>query len=511
MTKCKKLSEMLCSKDLSFMMEAHNGLSAKIVEETGFEGIWASGLSLSASLGVRDNNEMSWTQVVDVLEYMSDATTVPILLDGDTGYGNFNNMRRLVKKLEQIEVAGVCIEDKLFPKQNSFIDGDAQPLADIDEFSGKIKAAKDTQKDNDFCVVARTEAFIAGWGLDEALKRAEAYRQAGADAILVHSKQSTSAEIRSFMKEWADRHPVVIVPTKYFTTPTDEFRQLGIRLVIWANHNLRMAIKSMRAISEKIYNDQSLMMVEHEVAPLSDVFGLQGADELKQAEKKYLPVSSDIINAIVLAAGKGASEIGNSPNALLNIGEKSILEHQLDSFKHYGIKDVTVVRGYEKSQFPEELATYIDNDLFDSTQEVYSLSLAKDKICGTTVVTFGDVVFKPYMIQDLLNNMSDIAILVDATAEVNPNDTQDFVRASDPFQQTLFDQNVCLEDIGVALKESIQGEFIGVWKMSQKGAEIVNECLKKLSASDQIKTFSLNDLFKMLLKSTPISISYIQG
>ena len=87
------------------MLEAHNAISAKIVEEAGFKGIWAGGLTISAALGVRDNNEMSWTQVIDVLEFMSDATTIPILVDGDTGYGNFNNVRRLFRKLEQRNVA----------------------------------------------------------------------------------------------------------------------------------------------------------------------------------------------------------------------------------------------------------------------------------------------------------------------------------------------------------------------------------------------------------------------
>src|SRR3989337_4305480 len=136
---------------MAFLLEAHNGLSPKIVEEAGFKGIWGSGLAISAALGVRDNNEASWTQVLEVLEFMSDATTIPILLDADTGYGNFNNVRRLVRKLEQRHVAGMCIEDKLFPKTNSLLDGVPQPLAKIDEFSGKIKEAKDTQADPDFC------------------------------------------------------------------------------------------------------------------------------------------------------------------------------------------------------------------------------------------------------------------------------------------------------------------------------------------------------------------------
>jgi phosphoenolpyruvate phosphomutase len=163
--KTTQFKQLLSSPELELICEAHNGLSAKIVEEAGFKGIWGSGLSLSAQYGVRDNNEASWTQILEMLEFMADNTTIPILLDGDTGYGNFNNMQRLVRKLEQRNVAAVCIEDKIFPKTNSFIRGTAQPLADMEEFSGKIKAGKDAQSDEDFCIIARVEAFIAGWGL----------------------------------------------------------------------------------------------------------------------------------------------------------------------------------------------------------------------------------------------------------------------------------------------------------------------------------------------------------
>ncbi|CAE1307658.1 pepM [Acanthosepion pharaonis] len=104
--KTKQLKQMLESPKLEFIMEGHNGLSARIVQEAGFKGIWGSGLSISAQLGVRDSNEASWTQILDVMEYMSDATDIPILLDADTGYGNFNNARRLVRKLEERGVAG---------------------------------------------------------------------------------------------------------------------------------------------------------------------------------------------------------------------------------------------------------------------------------------------------------------------------------------------------------------------------------------------------------------------
>lgn len=290
--KSTKLRNLLESNDLAFIMEAHNGISSKIVEETGFDGIWASGLAMSAGLGVRDSNEASWTQVLDMLEFMSDATSVPILLDGDTGYGNFNNARRLVRKLEQRNIAGVCLEDKLFPKTNSFVsrnDGKGQPLADPIEFGLKLKACKDAQTDKDFQIVARVEAFIAGWDLNEAIKRAEIYADYGADAILMHSKLADVSQIEQFMQHWDNRKPVIIVPTKYYATPTQKFRDMGVSLVIWANHNMRAAISAMQKVSQTICKDQSLVNVEKEIATVNEIFRLQNQKQLTEDEGKYLP------------------------------------------------------------------------------------------------------------------------------------------------------------------------------------------------------------------------------
>ncbi|MFH8220953.1 phosphoenolpyruvate mutase [Streptomyces sp. NPDC018057] len=287
--KTSMLRHLLRRPEISFLMEAHNGLSAKLVERAGFEGIWASGLSIAAALGVRDSNEASWTQVLEVAEFMSDATGIPILLDGDTGYGNFNSVRRLVRKLEQRGIAGVCIEDKLFPKTNSFVRGGTQPLADAEEFAGKIQAAKASQHDPDFVVVARTEALIAGEGPAEALRRAELYRCAGADAILIHSARSDASEILSFKAEWGDRLPVVIVPTTYYRTPTEVFAEEGISTVVWANHLMRSALRAMQLTAATIHSEQHLRNVEVTVASLAEVFELQGEDELAEAEQRWLP------------------------------------------------------------------------------------------------------------------------------------------------------------------------------------------------------------------------------
>ena len=283
-----RLRNQICSNhELAFLMEAHDGLSGAIAQRAGFKGLWASGQSISCSLGYRDANEASWTQLVDVVERMTDSTDLPVLVDGDSGFGNFNNARLLARKLRQRGAAGVALEDKGFPKMNSFI-GDRHPLADIGEFSGRLRAVKDTVSD-DLVLVARIEALIAGHGMDEALTRAHAYAEAGADAILIHSRKSVADEILAFAGAWQNRLPVVIVPTKYFRTPVSAYREAGISTVIWANHSMRAAIAGMRDVCGRIIAEESIAGIEGEVATLDEVFGLMRYGELAEAEVQYLP------------------------------------------------------------------------------------------------------------------------------------------------------------------------------------------------------------------------------
>ena len=512
--KAKKLRSLIQSNQLEFLMEAHNGMSAKIVEEAGFKGIWGSGLSISAALGVRDNNEASWTQVMDVLEFMGDATTIPILLDGDTGYGNFNNVCRLIKKMEQRGIAGVCIEDKLFPKTNSFIGGENQPLADINEFCGKIRAAKDAQLDPDFCVVARTEAFIAGWGLSEAMRRAEAYHQAGADAILVHSKRPDPTEIELFMAEWGNRLPIVIVPTKYYSTPTDRFRDLGIGVVIWANHNIRSCVAAMQETSKQIFMDQCLVNVERKVATVSEIFRLQGEDELKEAEKKYLPTKGKKVNAIILAASQG--DLGDLtkeiPKTLLKIHGKSVLSMQIEEFNMVGIKDIAVVRGFAKEKIAETNIRPIDNDQFAQTKDLFSLFLAREELKENTVISYGDIVFKSYVLNDLLIDPNDVTIIVDADCDPSEGFNRDFVHTSLPYSKKLYSQTVQFTNMGPDIdRSSIDGEFIGLWKVSSRGAAVVRATLERLAEQPGFKQMTVGDLLNEVSKELPIRVKYIRG
>ena len=517
----RQFRNLLLSEQLEFLCEAHNGLSAKIVQEAGFRGIWASGLSISAQFGVRDNNEASWTQVLENLEFMSDATTIPILLDGDTGYGNFNNMQRLVRKLEQRKIAAVCIEDKLFPKTNSFIKGDAQPMADMHEFCGKIKAGKDAQSDPDFSIIARVEAFICGWGLAEALRRAEAYRQAGADGILIHSALAVPDEILAFKQEWGNRGPVVIVPTKYYATPTDVFRQHGFSIVIWANHLLRSSVAAMQKTARTLKEQEHLLSIEDKVAPVSEIFRLQNAAELQEAEDRYLPKGVEDTCALVLAASRG-SELGelteHQPKTMVKVQGTPILAHIVDAYNAVGIKDIVVVRGYKKEAVNLPNLTYVDNDDYANTGELASLLKAfrsRNNYRQHTIISYGDVLFNKYIPQSLCQEPDDCVIFLDSNWREQTSYARlgGFAECTIPNSRRAFNAKVYLKQLGNAIPEAaIHGVWMGFLKVSPVAATLITGVITELLAQPGNRKASIPQLLQELLKrQQPIRVLYTVG
>lgn len=519
MRKTTQLKNMLNSNQMEFILEAHNGLSARIVEETGFRGIWGSGLALSAQHAVRDNNELSWTQVVAQLDFMTDVTSIPILLDGDTGYGDFNNMRRLVRKLGQIGVAGVCIEDKLFPKTNSFIQGEAQPLEDIETFCGKIQAGKDSQTDDDFSIVARVEAFIAGWGLAEALKRAEAYRVAGADAILIHSKHSQPDEVLEFAAEWANRSPLVIVPTKYYATPTEVFEQAGISLVIWANHMIRTCISAMQATAANIHETRSLVESEGRIATVSEIFRLQGADELLEAEQRYARGGSHPVSAIVLAAsrGQGMDELTRErPKVMLPVAGVPMLRRQVDKFKKQGINDITVVAGYRHDAIDIQGADILLNENWQSTGELASLDCAMDHFCDDTVVIYGDLLFRSYMLHNLLDWDAELLVAVDSSSFSDKSgNTNDLAWCSAPDNRAMYQQKVLLEQVTPDQQKqgrAADGRWIGMLRVAGEGGRYLGSAMETLKQSGDFDSLGIPDLLNQLIKDGHApQVQYVTG
>ncbi|TXI82358.1 MULTISPECIES: phosphoenolpyruvate mutase [unclassified Cupriavidus] len=518
-SRAARLRQMLQSNDLEFIMEAHNGLSARIVREAGFKGIWASGLAISAQFGVRDNNEASWTQVVDNLEFMADASDLPILLDGDTGYGNFNNVRRLVRKLEQRGIAGVCIEDKIFPKTNSFIGGEQQPLADIDEFCGKIKAGKDSQSDDNFSIVARVEALIAGWGMEEALRRAEAYHQAGADAILIHSKLSKADEILTFAREWAGRCPIVIVPTKYYSTPTDAFRKAGISLVIWANHLVRVAASSMQAVAKDIYENETLVNVEDRIASVNEIFRLQDADEYSEAEKIYLSGGQAPGSAVILAAGRGKgleALTEDKPKVMLPVAGKPLLRWLVDGFKKQGINEITVVGGYQAKAIDAAGIKLAVNERYAQTGELASLACAADSLTTDTVIAYGDLLFRSYILRDLVESEAPFSVVVDSSQTAPSNQSvRDFVWCSASDDRDLFGRKILLRAVSDDEKGgdgAPHGRWIGLLNVRGAGVERLKTLLAELRQRPDFDQLDVPDLLNALVAAgEEVEVKYVHG
>jgi phosphoenolpyruvate phosphomutase len=471
---------------------------------------------MSASFGVRDNNELSWSQVVDHVGFMADAAGVPILVDGDTGYGNFNNMRRLVRKLEQVGVGGVTIEDKLFPKTNSFLRSEQQPLADVEEFSGKIKAGKDSQTDPDFVLVARVEALIAGWGLAEAIRRAEAYHLAGADAILIHSRQSSAAEIFAFLDEWANRAPVVLVPTKYWRTPTTEYRARSVSVVVWANHLLRAAIGAMQDTARRLRTDETLIDVEPQVAPLPEVFRLQGDEELEEAERRYLPATrDDAPSAVILAAGAGADFGGLTaavPKAMLKVQGRPILARLLDDLGHFGVRAITVVRGYHAEAIDVAGARFVDNPDFATTGEAHSLALAESALVPGTLLAFGDIVVKRHIVQALLEEAG-AGITLSVDSALAGQDVPDRVRGTRADAGRFTFEPVHLAAIGDGVPpDASHGGWIGLLHLGADGAVWLREAIEAARDDGSLARARLSDLLtRVLAQERPVTVVYTRG
>lgn len=260
--------------ELVRVVGAHDALGAVIAQQAGFDAVWSSSLEVSAARCIPDASVLTMTEYLEAASNMQKALGIPVIADCDTGYGNNLNVVHMVHEYEAAGITAICMEDKLFPKINSFAGGD-QTLLSTEAFCGKIQAAKSAQATENFFVVARTEALISGLSMDVALERCHAYCEAGADAVLIHSKSKTKDEVEAFLSRWNGRRPVVIVPTTYPDWHADDIAGAGVSVVIYANHGLRATVASLREAFESIRRRGDSTELENRIAALSDVFELQ--------------------------------------------------------------------------------------------------------------------------------------------------------------------------------------------------------------------------------------------
>ena len=286
MTKADELRTKIEKNPLLKVGGAFDAMSAKLVEVNGFDAIWAGGFAISATHALPDASILTMTEFLNVASNMEEASNIPIIADCDTGFGGPSNVSHMVKKYEKAGIAAVCIEDKTFPKQNSFLENSKQELLSEKDFVAKIIAARDAKENHNFTIIARTEALISGMGMKEAIKRALAYEKAGADAILIHSKQDSPNEVFEFSESWGGTLPLVVVPTSYPTVKLDELISHNIKMIIYANQTLRAIHASISKTLKQIKNSDSISDISEDLSSMQEIFQLQETYNIKKQEEK---------------------------------------------------------------------------------------------------------------------------------------------------------------------------------------------------------------------------------
>jgi len=289
-----RMRRMIAEKPFLRFMEAHNGLTGLIVEKTNaarngktvsFDGIWISGLTNSTAKGKPDNAVIDVSARLNDLEDILDITTKPILVDADNG-GLTEHFVHTVRKAERLGVSGLIIEDKIGQKRNSLFGTETpQKQEDVKKFSAKITAGKHAQATDDFMVVARIESLILKKGIKDALKRARAYINAGADAIVIHSKEKKPNEVLEFAKAYkklSNRVPLVLIPSTYSHVTEQALEKAGARIVIYANHMLRSAYPAMTKTAELILQHGRAYEAEQHCMPISEIINLIPPDQFNK-------------------------------------------------------------------------------------------------------------------------------------------------------------------------------------------------------------------------------------
>ena len=385
----------------------------------------------------------------------------------------------------------ICIEDKKFPKVNSFIEG-RQDLAEINEFSGKIRAITDTKKDKNIVLIARVEALIAGWGMEEALKRSFAYEEAGADAILIHSKKKEPYEIIDFVKIFRKKSktPIVIVPTTYVNFSEHEIKKLGINHVIYANQLIRSRVDSQKNILNVLNKKKKLSSIEDKIAPLKDILKMCGLYELNNNENIYNSNKFSNAKVIIPAAGvpdnSVRNEISVSPTALTELHDKkTLIEINLSTLKSLNLNNINIITGYKNKSFKNIDCKKTYNKDFKISNQTDSVVMGLDFQSEKNLIMFSDIFFERDIIDKLLKSENDITFIISEINKENIKDnlTDRIIAKNKPIRDgrylTNHKTNEIIE-ITKDLKKDVNFEFSGIFLLSKKGTKIFNQAYLRL-------------------------------
>jgi phosphoenolpyruvate phosphomutase len=253
----------------------HNALSARLVEEAGFDGCWVSSLEVCACRGIPDRNLIGSREMIEVAQQIRNATALPVFVDCDNGYGTDLAAARAARELSSCGVTGACIEDNAFPKRNSLLHDIDRELECVDSFCGRIQAMRDAAGD-EFMIIARTEGLIARQRLEDVVYRAEQYAKAGADMIVIHDNQNDPARYLGIARAWTHAAPLVAIPTACPDLTLSDLQNAGYSMVIYANHLLRAATRQMRLAAAQLRASGCPSDLANDISGVNDLLRLSG-------------------------------------------------------------------------------------------------------------------------------------------------------------------------------------------------------------------------------------------
>jgi phosphoenolpyruvate phosphomutase len=270
----------LVERQVSFLMQVHDGISTKVAQRSGFGGLWASSFACSAALGLPDDDSMTMQEVLQYLRPIIRCSEIPVLVDGNCGFSSRQETRIFVESLIHLGAAAVCFEDKRYPKENTFY-APLHPLRSADDYCELLRAACDARYERELVIVARTEALVVGEPIDDVVTRCETYCAAGAEGVFIAFADDDTTRLRSFIDGWNGRAPLLLNPTAYLRSLPSLVSLPGVSIVVWANHNIRACVKAMSSICNTLSHIESTIpdlatRVNNDMSSMADIFDLIG-------------------------------------------------------------------------------------------------------------------------------------------------------------------------------------------------------------------------------------------
>ena len=504
------LVEILNKKGHAVGIEAHSGLSGLVAEKLNFDFIWESSLTDSASKGLPDASIVGNESRLHTIDEILNVTTKPMIVDGDTG-GDEDNFRFLIKRLENQGVSAVIVEDKVFPKRNSFGGTVSSGMEDPEIFAQKLKVGVNTKSTENFLIIARLESLIAGLGMNETLLRAEKYINAGVDGIMIHSKIKDPKEVLDFIprfericKEIGRRPYLIAVPTTYNSIKDNELFKSGVDIIIHANHLLRASYNAMTETAKLISDSERSYEADSQISSVKEIFSVVGYDKIIERDKEKAP------EVIGIIASAGDHKIGNQNRSLKKISGIPLITHQIDTFKKVGIENlkITVSNTSEFKEFEDKNIKLVEIDTGSSDQLLDSIMKGFENVYGPSILAYGDIMFNEKIVSELIQNEDDIVIASDSSYKYHKHDIDKKLELvsyknniNDNSRRKLKLTDIYeISNLGKDLNiDDAQSEFFGLAYFSANGISLLKSSYEEIKNSDE-NANSLVDILNFMIR-----------